>query len=197
MSILVKGVDMPKNCSFCPLRYSHDEEVFSSCRALDYGNFNVYDTDIDDEEKRRDDCPLIGLSPEGEDWILYTDKIAHELLKDLIMNNQSNEKFFDLCPGQDAYCIIANYVEKYWEHNAYEDVVVRLAISCDGKEWKYSNEIVLLDCNKKDWVVFENDWWEGQKYIKLLGIKGVSELNIAGGIYDNPELSEEHNDAGR
>lgn len=33
-------------------------------------------------------------------------------------------------------------------------------------------------------VEFLNDWWEGEKYIKLFGIKAVGELDISGGIYE-------------
>ena len=36
-------------------------------------------------------------------------------------------------------------------------------------------------------IEYEMDWWEGEKYIKLFGIKSVNELDISGGIYTEDE----------
>lgn len=34
-----------------------------------------------------------------------------------------------------------------------------------------------------DDIEFLNDWWEGERYIKLFGVKTIEELDISGGIY--------------
>lgn len=53
MSILIKGMEMPTNCSACKF-FDHGD-----CELLPYGDY------IDDKHKRRDNCPLIELPPHG------------------------------------------------------------------------------------------------------------------------------------
>lgn len=57
MSVLIKGMELPDNCSACPLE-------------TDYGTCGYYSLFVEaghDSElwKRRDDCPLIELPPHG------------------------------------------------------------------------------------------------------------------------------------
>ena len=57
MSILIKGMEMPKNCNECAL-----ETDYGAC-----GYYDLYVTGGKDSDwrKRRDDCPLIELPPHG------------------------------------------------------------------------------------------------------------------------------------
>ena len=85
---------------------------------------------------------------------------------------------------QTGYEIIAEYIRKFWNHNnTFETVIVSLATSYDEKEYHYFNEIASPDQNFEI-VEFMHDWWEGEKYIKLRGIKTIDELDITGGIYE-------------
>lgn len=55
MSVLIKGMEMPKSCGYCPLKYctmEGDECMFNA-------RFTVY-------QKRPDDCPLIPVPDHGE-----------------------------------------------------------------------------------------------------------------------------------
>ena len=62
MSILIKGMEMPKNCNECPLHF-YEGQGICSCRALPA---------IDDDEilkpwkKKRKDCPLVQVPPHGD-----------------------------------------------------------------------------------------------------------------------------------
>lgn len=85
--------------------------------------------------------------------------------------------------GETGYDAVGEYIERYWEHNIQDDVIVSLGISYDGKEYDFSQEIDSPMGFVKG-VEFLYDWWEGQKYIKLFGIKAVGEIDIEGGIYD-------------
>lgn len=85
--------------------------------------------------------------------------------------------------GQDGYDVIGNYIRRYWDRNAYEDVIVSIGTSYDGKIYAHYNEIVSPYFETDDFVEFLHDWWEGEKYIRLFGIKPVSAFNITGGIY--------------
>lgn len=93
----------------------------------------------------------------------------------------------ELKDDQDGYEVIAEYIDRYCQLNAYQDVVVSIAASYDGKDYELYNEIAFPDDNC-DSFIFLNDWWEGEKFIKILGIKGVSELEIHGGLYEEDEV---------
>lgn len=92
----------------------------------------------------------------------------------------------ELKDGQDGYEAVAEYIDRYCRRTAYQDVVVSIATSYDGKDYNLLNEVVFPD-NCCDDFIFLNDWWEGEKFIKILGIKGVSELEIHGGLYEEGE----------
>ena len=83
--------------------------------------------------------------------------------------------------GQTGYDVIGEYIRRYWKHNIYDTVIVSIGTSYDGKTYELRNEIA--DLYGFDNIEFLNDWWEGEKYIKLFGIKLISELDVFGGIY--------------
>lgn len=85
--------------------------------------------------------------------------------------------------GETGYDAVGEYVERYWEHNITDDVIVSIGVSYDGNQYDLSKEIARPISFVKG-VEFLYDWWEGQKYIKLFGIKIVQEIDIEGGIYD-------------
>lgn len=83
--------------------------------------------------------------------------------------------------GQSGYEVIGEYIKRYWEHNTYTTVIVSIGTSYDGSTYSLMKEVAsLMDY---DDIEFLNDWWEGEKYIKLFGIKAIDELDISGGIY--------------
>lgn len=84
--------------------------------------------------------------------------------------------------GQSGYDVIGDYIRRYWKHNGYTDVIVSIAISYDGNKY-YAYKEVASPENFDD-IMYLNDWWEGEKYIKLFGIQSVDELDISGGIYE-------------
>lgn len=87
----------------------------------------------------------------------------------------------ELKSGQSGYDVIEEYVQRYWEHSIKEPSIISFGTSYDGKKYNQYKEIV----HPSDWfgVEFLNDWWEGEKFIKLFGITSVSKLHICGGIY--------------
>ena len=83
--------------------------------------------------------------------------------------------------GQTGYDVVGEYIRRYWKHNFQDTVVCSIGISYDGNSYELLNEIA--EPENFDDILFSYDWWEGQKYIKLYGIKAVDELDISGGIY--------------
>ena len=83
---------------------------------------------------------------------------------------------------QTGYDAVGEYIRRYWEHNIWEDVVVSLGVSYDGKTYEFCKEVA-SPYNFDD-IEYLNDWWEGQEFIKIFGIKAISELDIEGGLYE-------------
>lgn len=86
---------------------------------------------------------------------------------------------------ESGYSVIGDYIRRYWNYNNHEDtVVVSIGTSHDGHNYYFRNLIVspLYYPHDGD-IEFLDDWWEGEKYIKLFGIKEVNKIDISGGIY--------------
>lgn len=70
MSILVKGMKMPKVCADCPfrkVRYDPGYHKYEHCRAL--GKiFNEHSLEIDVFEEKLNDCPLIEIADTEWEW---------------------------------------------------------------------------------------------------------------------------------
>jgi len=87
---------------------------------------------------------------------------------------------FILNDQDTGYDVIVNRINRYYKVHNRDAVIVSIGISYDGEKWEYMNEVAYpLDylCSE---IEFLNDWWEGQQYIKLLGIESVSNLKING-----------------
>lgn len=87
---------------------------------------------------------------------------------------------FILSDQDTRYDVIASRINRYYKTHSQDTVIVSIGISYDGEKWEYMNEVAYpLDYLSND-IEFLNDWWEGQRYIKLLGIESVSNLKING-----------------
>ncbi len=84
--------------------------------------------------------------------------------------------------GRMGYDAVGEYIHRYWEHNIVDDVIVSIGTSYDGNTYDLLKEVA-SPVGYND-IEFLHDWWEGEKYIKLFGIKTVGELDIDGGIYE-------------
>lgn len=87
---------------------------------------------------------------------------------------------------QTGYDVISDYIYRYWNHNILDTVIISIGTSYDGHTYDLRNEIASpIGFNE---IEFMNDWWEGEKYIKLFGIKTLGELDISGGIYEDNHI---------
>lgn len=84
---------------------------------------------------------------------------------------------------QSGYDVIEDYIRRYWKHNNSTDTVIcSIEVSYDGLTYALIKEVACPRSYNR--VEFLNDWWEGEKYIKLIGIKSIYELDISGGVYE-------------
>lgn len=88
---------------------------------------------------------------------------------------------FILCDQETGYDVIANRIHRYYKTHSQDTVIVFLGVSYDGDQWDYINEVAYPISYLSSEIEFLNDWWEGQRYIKLFGIESVSNLKINGG----------------
>ena len=62
MSVLIKGMKMPKSCFFCEMCYQEQDSehcVTSRCAAQEHKEI------FPDKSLRNDDCPLVEIKPHG------------------------------------------------------------------------------------------------------------------------------------
>lgn len=62
MSILIKGMEMPKNCSDCPLNYDQMACIVTGTR---WWSDTMVLMNFDSDKERLHDCPLVELPPHG------------------------------------------------------------------------------------------------------------------------------------
>lgn len=82
------------------------------------------------------------------------------------------------CKTRDPYTEIVNYIEAWCQSSKgwYEDFLV--TISRDDEE--ITEILFYTSSGEFEWEI---DWWEGEKDIKLLGFRPISDLKY----YGNPE----------
>ena len=91
----------------------------------------------------------------------------------------------NLKDNENGYSKVEEYVKRYWGHNGDQDVIVSVEASYDSVEWRCTNEIASPYQSGVEWL---NDWWEGEKYIRLHGIQGVDTLDVSGGLYEEDDF---------
>ena len=96
------------------------------------------------------------------------------------MNNMIDIKLKD---GQSGYDAVGEHIRRYWDYNITDTVVCSIGVSYDGLNYDLMKEVATPASWLSYDVEFLSDWWEGEEYIKLFGIKSVNELDISGGIY--------------
>lgn len=83
--------------------------------------------------------------------------------------------------AKTGYDLVEEYIRKYWKHNIMQTVVVSIGVSNDGRAYRVFKEVA---CPNDGDIEFLYDWWEGEDYIKIFGIKSIDELDISGGLYE-------------
>lgn len=76
MSLLIKGMEMPKNCAECPLCEQYDFYASPYCRVSDDDDFMSIN---EIRKQRRENCPLVPVPP-------HYDLIDHNALKIAVMD---------------------------------------------------------------------------------------------------------------
>lgn len=96
---------------------------------------------------------------------------------------QTNMVEIQLGDRQTGYDAVEKYIMNYWSNRIPDTMIVSLEVSYNGKDYDKVN--CVADCSGYCSAVVEflSDWWEGEKYIRILGMKDLSSIEISGGIY--------------
>lgn len=85
--------------------------------------------------------------------------------------------------NETGYDVVGEYIRRFWKYNGLEDTVIfQIGSSYNGIKYEIRNEIA-SPCNYND-IEFLYDWWEGEQYIKLIGICYLSEVEPYSGLYN-------------
>ena len=102
------------------------------------------------------------------------------MYKDIVLSEEQ------ITSGKDnAYNIIAEYVRRYWKHYGFTDtVLISLGTSYGAKGEMFDMHKIIAYPNHLDDIEFDFDWWEGERFIRLYGIKLLLDIDVSGGIYE-------------
>lgn len=83
-----------------------------------------------------------------------------------------------LSVGLSGYNVIAEYIRQFWERNGnlVETVMFSIGTSYDGHSYTTHNEIA-NPINGDD-IEFLNDWWEGERYLRLGEIRSIDSFDV-------------------
>lgn len=87
--------------------------------------------------------------------------------------------------GQDGYEAVGEYIRRYWRHHDRASVLISLSTSFDGKTYDYWNYCATPEFPWGNEIVYNYEWWKGERYIKILGIKDVNCFDVQGGVYED------------
>lgn len=91
MSVLIKGIKMPKCCVDCPCFYD-----FINCQALFDGTDDFYMSGFDGYKMRLSNCPLVEVPPHGQ--LIDRDAIIKVLNKEKIPYNADVNYYLTIAP---------------------------------------------------------------------------------------------------
>ena len=85
--------------------------------------------------------------------------------------------------------IIGDIIEKYWNENCCEDLLIWIKQSY-GKEHSCEHIYPVLVSSYDGIVEFQDDWWEGQDNVELVGLIPISEIRVEPNIKYNQIICE-------
>ena len=88
--------------------------------------------------------------------------------------------------NQNGYNEVLKYINRFLDKEELMGVVaftIATSYDDDDKDYIKSKHTEIVDVDYET-VVWDNDWWEGEKYIKIFGISLLEDLEIEGGIYN-------------
>lgn len=107
MSVYIKGMEMPKNCLFCPMSHWNKLDQLTGCEIIP-GKKHIPESDADFWEHDRPDwCPLVEVPPHGR--LIDADAMKNKQQKDADLFKGSSV-YGDKVRYDEAVNAVANIV---------------------------------------------------------------------------------------
>ena len=103
MSVLVKGMKMPKDCPMCPCAH-WDKNILTGCELV-WRYVPDSETAYWQSDKRPDWCPLVEV-PTPHGWLIDADALMHEFAEFVRASNNSD--FADVPTWNDAVSLLGS-----------------------------------------------------------------------------------------
>lgn len=74
--------------------------------------------------------------------------------------------------------------EEFWKfiHNpdiVRQDYIVAIRMRhFEHSEWEYTNELLTLNEDDPFYFIWDNDWWEGEKFVEILGYISIDDIRV-------------------
>lgn len=73
-----------------------------------------------------------------------------------------------------------------------QDYVVRIRKKHQESDiWTYCNELLIVSDDDPFQFEWENDWWEGEEFVEIIGYAAINSLEIQPNIYQEHEIVSE------
>lgn len=82
--------------------------------------------------------------------------------------------------GYDAVIdILSTIIPQIYKNYFPGDLIVRIGFKYNEEDdYEYENELLYSSDLADDYSCFKDDWWEGQKYINILGFIPVDDIRL-------------------
>ena len=95
MSVLIKGMEMPKGCSFCKMK-EQDRHGQCSITGTEWENDTKILLNFDSDKERLSDCPLVEL-PEKHGRLVDVDELSKKMYHDAFESDTDLQKWDSGC----------------------------------------------------------------------------------------------------
>ena len=74
--------------------------------------------------------------------------------------------------------------EEFWKYihkpdKVRQDYIVAIRMRhSDHGEWEYTNELLTLNEDDPFYFIWDNDWWEGEKFVEILGYISIDDIPV-------------------
>lgn len=91
----------------------------------------------------------------------------------------------ELKDGQNGYEEVSKLVKKSWYIMPSTTIVEMEMVNNFNNDIDYCREICYPDGFCGNDIMWDNDWWEGQKIINVLSINSIYDLDLSKGVIGN------------
>lgn len=88
--------------------------------------------------------------------------------------------------------------EEFWEYIhkpniVRQDYIVSIRLkNSEYSQWEYINELLTLNEDDPFYFIWDNDWYEGEKFVEILGYISIDDIPVPHNLQEE-DTNEKHN----